>query len=467
MPFAVLAASVAMAVVWRLPFLRYPITDDEAGYALVARFWSHGSELYGGAWVDRPQGLVLIFRLVLAFSGSVTALRIAALITSLVLLVLLGLLARELESPRFAAIAVVLLGFFGASPLIESFTLSGELLASVFVTASLLCFVRGPEQTAWIAAAGLLSGCALMIKQSGLDAELVVPTLLILSGSSRRYTRAAVFVGASTLPVLAAAASATNFHRWWFAVVGYRAAGDSLITGSPVHRLLQFVLTSPALLLGLTPLLALGLYGWKRSPTLVRVWLAAAGLGVVGGGNFHAHYYIQLVPPLTLLASYGVLALRHQPVVRYVPVFAAVALFLVASIHASTGGEAQQVRSVSPVYLHTLGDRVAATYARNHLAPNQRLLVIPPVPAIYFLAGRSPAFRYLWPRPAETVPGAAAELDHVLATQSAALILDYGQIGRFDRSGRAQRLLRSNYYEVTRIPGVGGIEGPTVLAPRK
>ena len=38
---------------------------------------------------------------------------------------------------------------------------------------------------------------------------------------------------------------------------------------------------------------------------LARLWLGAAALAVLGGGNFHAHYYVQLGPPLALLGGVG------------------------------------------------------------------------------------------------------------------------------------------------------------------
>ena len=51
-----------MAVLVRLRFLDVPLSVDEGGYAAVARFWASGSHLYRDVWVDRPQGLLLLYR---------------------------------------------------------------------------------------------------------------------------------------------------------------------------------------------------------------------------------------------------------------------------------------------------------------------------------------------------------------------------------------------------------------------
>ena len=55
--------------------------------------------------------------------------------------------------------------------------------------------------------------------------------------------------------------------------------------------------------LGLLALAAV--FGWRRWPLLGVLWLGFATLGVIGGGNFHNHYYQQMVPPLALLAGIG------------------------------------------------------------------------------------------------------------------------------------------------------------------
>ena len=65
----------------------------------------------------------------------------------------------------------------------------------------------------------------------------------------------------------------------------------------------------PAALKALGPMIVVAIPGVRRSPLLARLWVAVAALGVIGGGNFHAHYYQQLVPPLGVLAGIGVAAI--------------------------------------------------------------------------------------------------------------------------------------------------------------
>src|SRR6476646_7982082 len=133
--------AVALAVLVRLPFWKAPLTADEGGYAEVARLWSHGATLYSGAWVDRPQGLILVFRALHVIGGSLLAMRAAAAVVAALVVAATMLLTLRLARGRITAVTAGLLAAtVGASPFIESFTLSGELLASLPAVLSLLCF---------------------------------------------------------------------------------------------------------------------------------------------------------------------------------------------------------------------------------------------------------------------------------------------------------------------------------------
>ena len=58
----VLGASALAAFVLHLPFLTTPLSVDEGGYGYVAHWWASAADLYGDVWVDRPQGLLLLYR---------------------------------------------------------------------------------------------------------------------------------------------------------------------------------------------------------------------------------------------------------------------------------------------------------------------------------------------------------------------------------------------------------------------
>src|SRR5690349_19913964 len=56
-----LALTIALTVLAWLPFLHHPLEQDEGGFLLLGRQWTHGTSLYGDYWVDRPPLLLWLF----------------------------------------------------------------------------------------------------------------------------------------------------------------------------------------------------------------------------------------------------------------------------------------------------------------------------------------------------------------------------------------------------------------------
>ena len=468
---ATLALAAVVDVLWRLPFLRFPITEDEAGYIGVARIWDRGGSLYHDAWADRPQGLLLVFRgLLHVDGGSTTAIRAAAICAGLALLALIALIAYEVGGRRLMVTVTLLTAAFGCSPYVQSFTLSGELLASVPAAASMYCVLRyfRRERLWWLAVAGVLSGCAVMVKQSAFDAALAAVAFLVLTQRRRAITPVVTLVAAAIVPVAAAALAAHSLSDWWFAVVGYRGV-DSLVTHSPLVVLSRLVFSLAAVAKGLALLVVLALRGRPKAPRLLRLWLAAALVGVIGGGDFWAHYYQQLVPPLALLAGIGLLRLvdERPRALEWGPTIVAAVLMVVVIPPAYSGSLDQRVRAVLPDDRQLTSEAAIGDYVRAHTAAADQVLVIPPLASIYYRSRRAPALRFLWGQPAAAIPAAREELVNVLETRRAALVVEYLKPNVLDATGRADAALKRNYRRVATLPtGDPSVPRAVFLRPR-
>jgi hypothetical protein len=458
-PAAAVAVAGILAVAFRAPFFGAPLTADEGGYGEVARLWSHGASLYRDAWVDRPQGLELVFRAILHVDGgSATALRaLAAVVAAGVAALTMAVTARV--AGRIAAVgAGLLVATAGASPFIESFTLSGELLASLAACASMLAFVTHLRsgRREWLVAAGLLTGCAVMLKQSGFDAGAAAALYLVVTRRRESLAPVAVLVGAALVPVAVGAALAASLSDWWYALVTYRGQADSIVTGSLSARLDMARDSLPAALKALGPMIVIAIPGLRRSPLLVRLWVAVAALGVIGGGNFHAHYYQQLVPPLGVLAGVGVAAMWEARTRAWVVAGAAaavVALAFTAPLWFDSSDA--QAREVFPNDPHLLSDGAVVRYVREHSRPDQRIFVLWAAADIYYLADRDPAVRYMWYRNIQAVPGALGEARRALAgPDPPALVVLENLPGGIDQTGATARILQDRYRRVAVVSGV-------------
>ena len=430
----------------RVPFLDAPLTSDEGGYAEIARLWARGHGLYGGNWVDRPQGLLIVFR-VLGSVGVTTSvgLRLVAAALSAVL-VLLAVSIGALTGRRLSGLmAGALTATAGASPFIEGFTLSGELIASVLAAAAVLAFVlyAPSERLAWLVVAGLAAGSAWMVKQSFFDAAVAIA--VCLWGAWRR---AAIFALAVLLPVLAGIVASGDPAAWYRSVIGYglHASGGE----SPWQRVSHLGSSAGPASKALLAVAVLAALGWPHAPRLLRVWLGAAVLGVLVGGNLRPHYYLQLVVPLAVVAS----CVRASPRVRVALAGTAAAVAVLFAVPLWGATDAAQARSIWPADRHLLSDAAVARYIRSQTRPEQRVYVLWAAADLYYLADRAPMTRYLWLRNVQTIRGAVPEIRRRLAAGGAELVVVEQSPSLADPSGRTAQILRRRYRLVANIQNV-------------
>jgi 4-amino-4-deoxy-L-arabinose transferase-like glycosyltransferase len=457
---------MALAVLVRAPFFGMPLTADEGGYAEVARLWSRGAGLYQGAWVDRPQGLLLVFRAMLHVDGgSAEALRALAAVAAALVVAGTMVVTARLAGRIPATIAGLAMATVGASPFIESFTLSGELLASVFAVTSMLAFVAYVQRASlrWLLVTGLLTGCAVLMKQSAFDAGAAAAVYLVWTRRRAGIAPAALIVGAAFVPVVIAALSAPSFHDWWYAMVTYRNQADSILTRSILHtRLHEARQSLSAAERGLVVLALLAVFGRSRWPRLMTLWLAFAALGVIGGGNFHNHYYQQLIPPLSVLAGIGGTELWRRRDRVWLAV-CGVALVATAAVTVPLWFDsgAAQAHAVFPHDAHLRTDAAVVRYIDAHTRPDQRVFVMWAAADIYYLADRDPADRYMWFRNIQAIPGALGQARRILAgPRPPALVIGEYTPSLMDKSGATARILKRRYRRVAKVEGV------PIFAPR-
>src|SRR5438309_4284259 len=124
-----LAGCCLAALLLRLPFLTTGIGPDEGGYAYVASRWAHGTQLYSRIWIDRPQGLLLVYRALLEIADKPWAIRLGAVLFGVSITFLVGLIGWLLRGPVAGVASAVVYAVVGVAPHLEGFTFNGELAA--------------------------------------------------------------------------------------------------------------------------------------------------------------------------------------------------------------------------------------------------------------------------------------------------------------------------------------------------
>jgi hypothetical protein len=129
-----------------------------------------------------------------------------------------------------------------------------------------------------------------------------------------------------------------------------------------------------------------------RAGLLLALWLTFIPLSL--GGRFYNHYYLQLVPPLCLLAAAPAAALwrarrRLRPALRRALVAAVLApVVTIQTVHV-VRGLAHQYPSQEP---HTLA---LAAWLRDHTRADERIVVYGHFTPIYQQARRLPGTPYI------------------------------------------------------------------------
>jgi 4-amino-4-deoxy-L-arabinose transferase-like glycosyltransferase len=252
----------------------------------------------------------------------------------------------------------------------------------------------------------LLGVASLFKQQAGMQLPIVATSLVITPGVSlARRARSTAMLAAgfaaiwlATLVVLGALGSLREFYYWTVEVNRYYIAhGNNLHDGLARFRgtlLMQASFVPLVWIAGLGGLMR-ELGRDRRRHLLLPLWLLGSLVPIVLGGRFFPHYYLQLFPPLVLLAA-GLLAhlwarAPAWPVARTATAIALAALVL---------GQAQSKMSslVDPELLSiphaTPQARALAQHIREQTNPDARILIWGYGSALYHLAERRPATRF-------------------------------------------------------------------------
>ncbi len=471
LPWPGIAAGVVLSVLLRLRMYWTPITSDEGGFLAIARAWAHGKVLQRDVWVDRPQGLLTIYRFWDWLSGgSVASLRIMAMLFGAVLVVVVGAVATQLAGRSAGAIASILVAGLSASPVIEGHLANGELLSGAIAVAGLAIGLRAldADRTWHLVAAGALAGVAISIKQSAFDGLLTLLVWVVLTQRPWRRCRSAVAAllgGAGTvLAALALHGAATSgFRAWWYAMVAQRFDERSAVNGAKWARLLATFTTARAVLL---PLLLVCAIAWvarrerrheRGTPTIVGLWALAACTSFIAGGNFFLHYWVALCPVLSV-ATAIVLSRWLRP---RTAMLAAIVLLLPGIQDAVTIFRLDRghIAAVASDDLRPAIDEQMARWFRAARLPGDELYVLCSSPGFYADAGLDPPTPYIWRDHVLQVPGAREQIVAMLrADDRPRFVAEYQSAGDCDPAGGIAAALAAGYVRRTTVDGVPVLE---------
>jgi 4-amino-4-deoxy-L-arabinose transferase-like glycosyltransferase len=444
------AALLILVLCVRLPGTLPSVMDwDESIYVLSARALLHGGLPYVSVFDNKPLGAPAMIAAAMAVLGSsVLTVRLLGGLAVATTTLLLPPLATLLGLSRPVGLTSAVLYAAFSTKLQATNT---ELLFAPFTVAALCVAAAGWDaqqsrtQIKIIAGMGLLFGMAIWIKYVAVvPAAIIFGTIVgvwLVHGHIHGWgsvSLAALYGIAIALPTALTAtayAAVGQFSTFWYCNFGYMGTYLAMrpgYTGSLVKEGLRFI----------WPLLFLSLLGiwfiWpKQNAVLPRkaaivliMWTVAEVIALVAPWKFWPHYFIMLLPPLTLLSGVALFAIADRisfPRLRR------------AAPYAFAGAIALIPLVVSARYfIRVLANpdipRQVAAVISSDTAPSA--WVVNSQPIIYFLAGIPAPPRFPFPphlasdQSALTGIDPLAEVDRILATRPRFLVVDEGNWGR-------------------------------------
>jgi hypothetical protein len=464
---ALLAVLIAR---WR--FLFTPITADEGGYLAVGRAWGRGATLYRDVWVDRPQGLAVLFRIWNDIGlGSPVGVRILALVACLAGAAAAGCMARRLVGPGAAWPTALVVGILASVPQYEGFIANAELLSCAVGVIALATLVRASwgrsSPSLWgLASAGAIGMVALSIKQSAFDALVAGLALLTVSclrpGWSRRDRLVAVpaVVAGAAVPLTAMMVhgAVTGWHRWWYAFAGYRLDQRSALRNADwdrYHRTAQLVMPKLWPALAICVLLIVWVVRRRQlgAASLLVVWSGLAVLAFLTGGQFFRHYWVIFAFPLG--TACGVLVSLVP--VRAVRPLALVGMLVVptlSTLNAWAIPRSEVGRRLSDDSRLTRSEHIGQWF-EDARRGDENIFALCASAALYGNVSTDPPYPYLWFALIPQVPGARDALIALFESDRAPTYVAAFQSARLcDPSGAVERALSERYRAIGSVDGL-------------
>lgn len=412
-----------VALLLHLPGLTRPLfNSDEASLATMAMVIERGGTLYHETADRKPPLVPYIYALVFLATGE-RDIRPVRAVGSLVLAATALLLALEVERRRRSRAAAIAAGLLFLAATAANFPADAqaagfELFMLLPMTAA---FIAAARQKAVVA--GLCLALACLSKQTAVVTALPV-AILLLRGSGWRAVARAGLAGAGVIGATALAFGPKEFILWTVTGNG----GYLSLRGSVLASSLRGIAMTSAFLILNAGLVWCCLRARRTGDVdgELWLWLAGGGLAVFAGFRFFGHYYLQLVPPLVLIAVCGLPAARRLRM----RMAAAVAVPVVAMWLFSFFPP--NARGIIPY------DEVARR-VRTVTASTDRIFVWGEYPEIYWAANREPATRFIHTgfltgnsggrdarlvRPSDGMPGAWELLAADIAADPPDLIVD-------------------------------------------
>lgn len=481
-----LGLSLLLSAFLRLPYFQYDfIFVDEAWWANGAKVLCQGGRLYVDIALDKNPPIfwfcALLFKL---FGIKMIVIHAGALLLVCMTSGLLFVLGARYFSAAAGGLAAVIHAVASTTYYIPRIIgMNTETLMVVFSSCAAFCYLNGllRESRFSFCLAGSLASLAFLTKPVAITEMAVLVLFLIVAGNGNLISRFR-----SLLALLAGFALALGLFLGYLAhtgvlwawldqaiLYGFRYVGQ---VGSEAFITKSFRASAGfGLIFAWLFLLIWYSRGTRRenarAHTFLVCWLLGAFAGVVLGRRYYANYFIQIIPPLSLLGGIGLTHLwksRNQGSVHFIKWICCAAFLIsffwfhsrtLANWGALASSRFQQMK-VWNMWEENRKNLNIAAHLRRGTSANESIFVWGSNAQLFFLAQRSMATPWMDFDVVNDYPPRAAELPiqermaEQLARAKPGYIIDVQRIARLESFPCFRKLVKEYYDLDSQIAGV-------------
>ncbi len=446
-PWIAIVAVIITAAVIRSRLLSVPFERDEGEYAYIAQQILKGVPPYVSAYSMKLPGIYVVYALIMTLFGQThTAVHLGLLIFNAATIFVIFLLARKLFRPLAAVVASGTYAVISMTVQVNGLWANAEHFVVLPALVGLLLICKADNKIGYVRllAAGLLLGLAFIIKQHGIFFVLFAALYLLYSGLRDKPIKwlkvivaQIVFAAGAITPFVLVCFffwRNSTFDKFWFWTFTYArkyATSVSLSTAwsnfnEQIHPLVNeslFVYLFAAA--GLLVVVAVGRY--RQGAVFTIGLLVFSFLAVCPGFYFRGHYFIFILPAVTILAGAAISAIdvlfqRIIPVILRVFIIGVLSLGVVGYLLYQQRAYlfdnppetvCRMVYGANP-FPESLE---IAKFIHNNTGPNDTVAVVGSEPQIYFYSGRRSATSYIYMYPLMELNSFAGSMQQEMIAQ--------------------------------------------------
>jgi 4-amino-4-deoxy-L-arabinose transferase-like glycosyltransferase len=417
---AVIVLGLVIAI--RIRLLGIPLERDEGEYAYAGQLILQGIAPYEFAYNMKFPGTYAAYAALMSIFGqTIPGIHLGLLLVNTATIVLIFFLGRRLANSTLGLAAAMGYAVLSISPSVLGFAGHATHFVMLPVLAgTLLLFDSTRWQTVGrIFTSGLLFGIGVLMKQPGVFFALFGAIYLVWSDFHRRFRpkkillRILAFSAGVILPLGITCLLFWRigvFERFWFWTIDYARQYGSLV---PLRQApLIFFYSAREVIVAGWPvwiLAGIGLVAslWEKSTRSTAIFLLGflffSALAICPGFYFRLHYFILILPAVSLLAGVTIsrlsdLIARRSIVVRLIPILiigAALAWPIIAARKFLQASPAEASRMIYPESPFAESIRIGE-YLREQTSPGDTIGVLGSEPQLYFYSNRHAATGYIY-----------------------------------------------------------------------